>query len=353
MQNKQGEGRYTIVGVARDVRYTVMYSRGTSDYGNGTSKGFIFLDDDEAKRLSLNKDLINLFGNDHFYNQLLIQVEGAKNLNIYSDAYEKKLDEVEVDINDYMTLALDERYEQLVKDKKDQLKAPLASYEQGLHDYEIAKAQAEVQLQEAKIGLTQGKISLIQGKQQLLEAQGQATDQVDIDKTIGGLTSSLNDLKEGLAKLEDKLHTIENGQLPKPELPEIENPPTLDYSPILTMIDQMQDSIKNVEDTLHQATDLATGILQLEGAKLQIEKAELELDQGESMLYLKEEETKRQLEDAKLQLDQAKVEIDKAQALIDQIPKPDFFLLDQSLNEGLVSFRWIAIVSMPLLEYSH
>ena len=84
---------------------------------------------------------------------------------------------------------------------------------------------------------------------------------------------------------------------------------------------------------------MASGLLQLENAKLQLDKAELELDVGEQTLTMQKELGLKELEDAKVQLDEAKVLLDEAQAQIDEIPTGTYYLLDQNMNEGLVSFK--------------
>ncbi len=111
-----------------------------------------------------------------------------------------------------------------------------------------------------------------------------------------------------------------------------------DKDAIMSLIDDVNGSLREVQSFLGELSQMADGIMQLESASMELEKAELELDLGEQQLNLAKSETQTQLDEAKAQLDEAKAQIDEAQAEIDKIPKADCYYLDEMMNEGVASF---------------
>ena len=125
LENDNAKSDYKIVGFAKDPRFLIYYKRGTNQYGNGSTKSFLLLDDKAISQYSLNSDLKELLGTDEFYNELCIEVEGARDLEIYSDAYNQLLNGVEADVKDIIGQRLQLRYDRLIADKKDLLEEPL------------------------------------------------------------------------------------------------------------------------------------------------------------------------------------------------------------------------------------
>lgn len=348
LENKQGQNEFKIVGISKDTRYLIYYKRGSNSYGSGTSKGFVILSEEAARPLSKNSDLVELLGNDEYYNELCIAVHGAKDLMIFGDEYDELVNEVQADIEEVMTSRLNQRYENLIADKKALLSEPLKQYEEGLADYEQGKTQFEIEVKQAEISLIEGRMQVLEGKKQLLDAQSQFTDgSIDISGEISSMQQQLNGLKDQLNELKEKLdQPVEMPELPElpeipesPEIPETPDLPQIDETgKIKELIEQINAKIDEMNVSLGDINQLADGLMQLEAGKLTLEKAELELDVGEQTLALTKETTQKQLDEAKAKLDEAKVQIDQAQAQIDAIPKAEFYLLDQNMNEGLVSF---------------
>lgn len=342
LENSQEKKEFKIVGISKDTRYLIYYKRGSNSYGSGTSKGFVILSAEAARPLSKNSDLVELLGSDEYYNELCISIRGAKDLMIFSDEYDELVNEVEADIEEVMTSRLNERYENLIADKKELLKEPLQQYEEGLASYEQGKMQFEIEVKQAEISLIEGRMQVLEGKKQLLEAQSQFTDGgIDISGEISNMQQDLNSLKDQLNDLKGKLdQPSEMPELPDiPKIPETPDTPEIDEPQrIKDLIDQINGKIDEMNVSLGDLSQLADGLMQLEAGKLTLEKAELELDVGEQTLALTKESTQKQLDEAKAKLDEAKVQIDEAQAQIDAIPKAEYYLLDQNMNEGLVSF---------------
>lgn len=342
LKNDETSKEYEIVGFAKDPRYLIYYKRGTNQFGNGSTQGFILLPQEETSKFSLNKDLVKLLDTDKFYNELCIQVAGASELEIYSDEYDELLNGVEADIEDVMTARLQERYDNLIADKKELIKGPLKEYEKGLKDYEKGKAQFDVEIKQAEIALVEGKMQVLSARQQILDAQSQFTDgSVDITGEINGFQGKLDDLKAQLEDLKDKLEDTQTppSDMEIPDIDDVTDGIDKANQEIKDLIGEITTSIDDLNGSLDDLGTMADGILKLEAGKLALDKAELELELGEQNLILQKSKTEDELAKAKKQLDEAKVQLDEAQAQIDQIPQPTFYLLDQNMNEGVVSFK--------------
>lgn len=334
LENDNSKGDYKIVGFAKDPRFLIYYKRGTNQYGNGSTKSFLLLDDKAISQYSLNSDLKELLGTDEFYNELCIEVDGARDLEIYSDEYDQLLNGVEADVKDTISQRLQLRYDKLIADKKELLEEPLKEYEKGLKAYEKGKAQFEKEIKEAEIALVEGKMQVLNGKQELLNAQTAFSDgNINVSQDISGIQTELNDLKEQLEDLKDKL---DETQTP-PDTPEI--PSGDGNQEIQDLITEVSESIDAMNSALGDLGTLADGLLQLEAGKLALDKAELEIELGSQKLILQKQQTEEELAKAKKELDEAKAKLDEAQAQIDEIPYPEYYLLDQNMNEGVVSYQ--------------
>ncbi len=338
LSNDQGEQTFTVVGFAKDVRQLIYYNRGTNTYGSGQSVGFVIINPTPAKALGLNQELIDLLGTDAFYNQVLIQVEGADALNVFSDEYDQLLEGVKADIEDCIQARLDERYDTLVGDKLALLEEPRKQYEEGLQAYENGVAQFEIETKQAEIALIESRMQILEGRQQLVDAKGQFTE------GSSAITSEIDNLNSQLAALQSQLdelrHSI-NDQDSAPDLSEgdeivVDGDAT---SEMTALIDEMDTAISEMNSTLSGLSQYVDAALQLESGELALDKAELQLEVGEQQLALTKQQTQDQLDAAKAELDAAKVQLDEAEAQINQIPQPTYYLLDKDLNEGTASFK--------------
>lgn len=351
--NDNGSKELTIVGFVKDVRQILYYKRGQNTYGNGTTQGFIIMHPKSAKPLALNKDLIDLLGYDEFYNEALIKVYDVDEMVVFNDEYDSDLNLVEQDIQEVIEIRLNKTYQQLIKEKKELLAGPLKEYENGLASYEKGKLEFDKAINEASLQLIEGKIAILEGRKQLVEAQSQFTGiDVEIEGMVNGFKDQLNTLYSQLNDLKDKINQ-ENSQPDSilPDNPDLTIPdvnigssiPNYDQEEIINdvnrLIDQLANHVLDLQDSLTQLNQLASGLIQLQNAQLQLDKAEIEIAVGEQKLALQKELGLEELENAKKQLDDAKIQLDEAQAQLDLIPKATYYLLDQNMNEGIASFN--------------
>ena len=346
ISNDNGSKELTIVGFVKDVRQILYYKRGQNAYGNGTSQGFIIMHQNSAKPLALNKDLVDLLGYDNFYNEALIKIHNVDEMVVFDEDYNEYLNQVEQDIHEVIEIRLNKTYQDLISDKKALLEEPLREYEEGLKTYENGKLEFDKAINEASLQLIQGKIAILEGRKQLVEAQSQFTGMDDeIDASINNFKTQLNTLYDQLNEIKGKLEDSEedsNQNL----IPGLNNNPLIpdnDTDEVIVdvnkLLDQLSMHVLDLQDTLTQVNELASGLLQLQSAQLELDKAEIEIAVGEQKLALEKDAGLKELEEAKLKLDDAKVQLDEAQEQINLIPKATYYLLDQNMNEGIASFK--------------
>lgn len=366
ISNDNGSANLEIVGFVKDVRYIMYHKRGTNTYGNGTTQGFVIVSPEVAKPLALNQDLVDLLGYDDFYNEALIKVYDVDEMVVFNDDYNEYLNRVEADIDEVMSIRLNKTYQALIEDKQALLEEPLEEYEAGLKSYEEGKIAFENGISQAELQLVEGKIAILEGRKQLVEAQSQFTGiDTEITEIIGGFQTKLNTLYDELVELKEQINQEEDEESEdfstsleqEIEIQTPEQTETEIMNNINQNIDELTDKILNMNEMLSEINMLASGLLELQNAQLQLDKAEIEIEMGEQQLALQKELGLQELEEAKTQLDEAKVLLDEAQAQIDLIPKGEYYLLDQNMNEGIVSFAGdserIGIIAkmFPLMFY--
>lgn len=334
LQNKQGEKKFTVQGFAKDTRQMIFYSRGTNEYGSGQSSGFIIINETPCIELGLNQDLLNLLDVDHYYNQLLIQVKGAKDLIVFSNEYSDLLNGVEADINDLMDDRLNKKYESIIGDKLALLEGPEKEYQEGLLAYENGVKQLDIEKKEAEVQLIENQMKILEGKQKLIDAKSEfSQSSQEITSSIDNLQSELNNLQNELKKLKDQ-----NEDEGSDVTPPFENPST--------QLPQMDDVFAKMESSINTMNQSLNGINQfidastmIKNSELALDKAELQLEIGKQQLSLSTQKAQEKLDQAKIELDEAKSKIDQAKEEINRILKPSYYLLNQDMNEGIASFK--------------
>ena len=320
IHNDQGEKTFKIVGVVNDVRYIAITDRGTNTLGDGTNAGYIEILNENNDFLAMPEDLYELRDEDILYNQISVCVKGAKEYNVFSEAYDDYIEDVNTKIKSTLSLKMSRLYEDLTSDAKTKLDEAQKEYDEGYQTYSDSKDLFDEKILEAKIQLTNAKITLATKEAEYLKAQSTASSQIqDMLETI---ESTSEELKGNLESLQKELENYQN-----------EN--TENISP------EVQKSIASLEkmgDILKNASSSLDGLTQLNEASIAIEKAKLEIQQQENQLTLEELKTNNELEKAQDKLDQAKSQLDEARDQVDQIPKGRLYTLTRHENSGLVNF---------------
>ena len=147
IHNDQGEKTFKIVGVVNDVRYIAITDRGTNTLGDGTNAGYINENNDF---LAMPEDLYELRDEDILYNQISVCVKGAKEYNVFSEAYDDYIEDVNTKIKSTLSLKMSRLYEDLTSDAKTKLDEAQKEYDEGYQTYSDSKDLFDEKILEAK-----------------------------------------------------------------------------------------------------------------------------------------------------------------------------------------------------------
>ena len=129
---------FTIVGIGQSPYYLSL-DRGTTKIGNGDLSGFVIL---------LPEDFTL-----EIYTQLIVSVDGAKNLLCYSDEYEEKVDGVIRSVEEIAGERCQIRYDSVMEEGKEKI----ADGEQEIADAKKKLSDGQKKIDDAKKELDDGK----------------------------------------------------------------------------------------------------------------------------------------------------------------------------------------------------
>lgn len=197
---------FTVVGTVRSAAYFSVEAEYTNT-GSGTVGLFAY-----APESCFDMD---------YYTTFYLSVEGAKELNSFSAAYEDKVDGVMEGLEAIRDERVQARYEEIIddaerelddawaeyNDKKAEAEQELADAEQELKDGWAELADAEQELADAKLEIDRGQAELDDGKDEFYRALPGYKQQIadgysKLESSRAQLDSAQTQLDEGRAQLE-------------------------------------------------------------------------------------------------------------------------------------------------------
>ena len=197
---------FTVVGTVRSAAYFSVEAEYTNT-GTGTIGLFAY-----APESCFDMD---------YYTTFYLSVEGAKELNSFSAAYEDKVDGVMEGLEAIRDERVQARYEEIIddaerelddawaeyNDKKAEAEQELADAEQELKDGWAELADAEQELEDAKLEIDRGQAELDDGKDEFYRALPGYKQQIadgysKLESSRAQLDSAQTQLDEGRAQLE-------------------------------------------------------------------------------------------------------------------------------------------------------
>lgn len=376
LKEKLNNIEYTIVGKVRTPNY-LSFEKGSSTIGNGKISSFIVIPQENF--------------NIEVFTEAYLTVDGAKELNSYSNKYFDLVDETKVLIESLGSERADIRYNEILEEAtkklnegkaeleaerkkgQEQLDKAKKEIEEGEKELEegekelaknemefnitMVKAENEISLAEYKI--TDGKASLEAAKA-TLESQGAAAESsLKIAKeTLKTLKSNREDISKRIKEAEnsiDKLNISEEEKKAlKAQLENLyENRVEIDKG-----IEYVENQITSTEEQLaagraeiaSKEAELANGEKLLEekkkeleegkkAAKKQFEDAKLELEKGKKELEKGKEEYEKGKETFEKEISAAEAEIKKAENDIKAIEEPSWIVLNREGNYSYMDYR--------------
>lgn len=367
---------YTVVGKVRSADY-LTFQKGYTEIGSGVVDFFMMVPEENFAF--------------PVYVEALVKLEGAKELNSFSKAYEKK---VSLSKNSIENIGADrsiERAEELKKEAEKQLRWGKRQLERQEALYESEISAAEKQVEEAQNKLVSGESKLEAEKEsferlkqqslrQIQESEAQlAQAQAQYDETFGTYQAAMNEyggLINGIASVTSDINnlydnaTYQKGQL-ESELNDVnlsdedrQNKQVLldGYSQLIYMVDDARgrtgdlgnvvgDAVANAEAQLYSAqAQLNEGNSKLAAAKSELASATVEaeaqfaqarkdLDEGWKELEKAQAKLAEEKEKGEKALREAREKVIRTESEIERLSSPSWYVLDRSSNVGLMSYK--------------
>ncbi|MBR6349568.1 MAG: FtsX-like permease family protein [Lachnospiraceae bacterium] len=159
IEEKIKHSQLTVTGTFVSPQY-LSFDKGNTTIGSGNLSGIVLVRPE-------------IFAVD-YYTQIAILVEGAKELNCYSEKYEDAIDDVTGRLKAIKESREDARYRQILEEANAPLNEAKEKFEQGVKDL----ADAKEQLENAKQEIADGEVALDEARKQYQEAKEKAESEI-------------------------------------------------------------------------------------------------------------------------------------------------------------------------------
>ena len=348
---------YTIVGLTDSPTYLNM-ERGTTKLAGGKITAYLYLPEG-----GLSTD---------YYTELYVRLSDATGM-IFSDEYDRAVAKMEDPLTARIKLLTNARYQDIVDTATKEIADAEKKYQDGLAEYDTQKADAEQELDDAAAKLADAKQQMIDGWTQISAnetALNQAQQQyesglaaynqgvIDYEAAKADAFAKVDAAEATLGTLGDDLAEV------KAQIAALD-PTDPDYEAkkiaLETQAATLEGTINQITAQRATTTALFDGLLagldankaQLDAAKQQIDDGRIALSRGKTKLYEAQKqyddgyqdyldgkaEADQKLADAAQELADARVKIDDAQTELDDLKAPSVYVLNRETNAGYVNFE--------------
>lgn len=252
---------FTAVGFVESSYYLSM-SLGTSTVGSGTLGRYLYVLEDDFSQ--------------EYYTDLYLSVEGSRELDTFSGAYEELVQPVLDSLEDLAGVRAEIRYGEI----RDEAEETLADAEQ---TYEEEKAKAEKELDDAYQELLDGEQELEDAEQELLDGEQELEDaKRELEDARTELADGRQELLDGQAEYEDGVRQLEEGKADYEDgvrqLEEAKDEWSDGWSEYLTGLNEYEHNASLVEQQKEEAYE------QFADARKQIQDGQKELEEARKLL---------------------------------------------------------------------
>lgn len=252
---------FTVVGFVESSYYLSM-SLGTSTVGSGTLGRYLYVLEDDFSQ--------------EYYTDLYLSVEGSRELDTFSSAYEELVQPVLDSLEDLADVRAEIRYGEI----RDEAEETLADAEQ---TYEEEKAKAEQELDDAYQELLDGEQELEDAEQELLDGEQELEDaKRELEDARTELADGRQELLDGQAEYEDGVRQLEEGKADYEDgvrkLEEAKDEWSDGWSEYLTGLNEYEHNASLVEQQKEEAYE------QFADARKQIQDGQKELEEARKLL---------------------------------------------------------------------
>lgn len=325
---------FTITGAVSSPNY-ISFQRGSTTIGNGSLAAFIVVPED-----SFSLDV---------YTEIYAQVDGAKEMTAFTDAYDDRVQEAMDVIGAIQAEREQIRYDEIVDEANEALEDARQQVSDAETELEDGKAQAEAELADARQQLDDAQEEVDSGwqeiessREQLESSRQQLVDsQAEVDQGQEELNANIDALNQQIDELNAAKE--EYNSLAASGATDDVTMATLNamYEEIQkgeAAIAQAQDQIDSAKAELESGQDqinsgwnqITAGEQELADAEAKLEEAEAEIADGWEEYYEGEAEAEAEIADGEQKIADAKEELADAENEINDIEMPEWYIYDRS-----------------------
>ena len=325
---------FTITGAVSSPNY-ISFQRGSTTIGNGSLAAFIVVPED-----SFSLDV---------YTEIYAQVDGAKEMTAFTDAYDDRVQEAMEAIEAIQAEREQIRYDEIVDEANEALEDARQQVSDAETELEDGKAQAEAELADARQQLDDAQEEVDSGwqeiessREQLESSRQQLVDsQAEVDQGQEELNANIDALNQQIDELNAAKE--EYNSLAASGATDDVTMATLNamYEEIQkgeAAIAQAQDQIDSAKAELESGQDqinsgwnqITAGEQELADAEAKLEEAEAEIADGWEEYYEGEAEAEAEIADGEQKIADAKEELADAENEINDIEMPEWYIYDRS-----------------------
>ena len=325
---------FTITGTVSSPNY-ISFQRGSTTIGNGSLAAFIVVPED-----SFSLDV---------YTEIYAQVDGAKEMTAFTDAYDDRVQEAMDAIEAIQAEREQIRYDEIVDEANEALEDARQQVSDAETELEDGKAQAEAELADARQQLDDAQEEVDSGwqeiessREQLESSRQQLVDsQAEVDQGQEELNANIDALNQQIDELNAAKE--EYNSLAASGATDDVTMATLNamYEEIQkgeAAIAQAQDQIDSAKAELESGQEqinsgwdqITAGEQELADAEAKLEEAEAEIADGWEEYYEGEAEAEAEIADGEQKIADAKEELADAENEINDIEMPEWYIYDRS-----------------------
>lgn len=196
---------YTVCGYGNSPMY-IAIERGSTTVGNGELSGFAYVVPEDF--------------DSEVYTAAYVLVDGAKELQVYTDEYDDAVETVFDRIEEIQDARCEIRYQEVKGEAESELADGRKEVEDGKKELADAKkelaeaeSEAESELAQAESELLEGESELADGKQELEDARKELLDgEKELDEGQQELDEKTAELEDGQQQLNDAWKELEDGE---------------------------------------------------------------------------------------------------------------------------------------------
>lgn len=325
---------FTITGAVSSPAY-ISFQRGNTTIGNGSLTAFIVVPQE-----SFSLDV---------YTEIYAQVDGAKELTAFTDAYDDRVRDVMDKVEEIKEEREQIRYDEIVdeandalEDARQQVTDAEAQLEDGKTEAEAELADARQQLADAQAEVDRGRQEIETSKEQLESSRKQLEDsQAQVDQGQEELNANIDALNEQI----DELNAVKEqyNALAASGLTDDVTMAALNtmYEKIQSgesavaqaqaQIDSAKAELQSSQEQINSGWDqIAEGEKELSDAEMRLSDAEAEIADGWEEYYEGEAQAEQEIADGEQKISDAKEELSDAEAEINDLEEPEWYVYDRS-----------------------